>query len=78
MSIFDTIHKMKVAEYRRDYKWYATADPKIRDNIIVRNFHLTNSQYERFFKIRHSVEAQYVKGVITDFKKFVQPFKRIK
>lgn len=78
MGIFKKIHDLKVAEYRQQYKWYAHADPEIRDKIIVRNFHMTKSQYESFCRFIHSKEFQYGKDALADYFKYIYPFSRIK
>lgn len=77
MSIFKKIHDLKVAEYRQQYKWYAHADPEIRDKIIVRNFHMTKRQYEAFCNFMHSKEVEYGKAVLFDMLRFIYPFNRI-
>lgn len=66
MGIFKKIHDLKVAEYRQQYKWYAHADPEIRDKIIVRNFHMTKSQYDEFCKIMNGSIATYIKDSLFD------------
>lgn len=74
MAIFQKIHDMKVAEYRQQYKWYAHADPEIRDKIIVRNFHMTKSQYEDFCNFMHGSFITYIQKSLVDvFMQIVTP-----